>query len=160
DFIAAGLPDLLIQVLGGLLSKISTVVQVVKGLAQAGKATAGVWNSRNLDNAVLKGAPSEIISSVREQIKSSGYDGVKAAIKAGVIAGLSYIPAAGEVIATIANAIASVYAFVTKIFDHIKEVRLLGGVFTDAKHQLGAKLYEAPEAFNAWFKKSIASLPI
>ena len=114
-FISAGLPDLLIQILGALLSKITTAIAVVKGLAQAGKAAVATWRTRNWDQAVLKGAPSEIMSAVREQIKNSGYDGVKAAIKAGVLAGLSAIPGAGDVVGAIANAIASVYAFVTKV---------------------------------------------
>ena len=143
-----------------MVAKISTVVAVVKGLAQAGQAAVAVWNSRNLDKAVLGGAPSEIISGVRDQIKNSGYDGVKSAIKAGVLAGLSAIPGAGDVVGAIANAIASVYGFVTKVFDHFKEIRLLNKVFADAKMQLGAKLYETPDAFNLWFKKAIASLPI
>jgi hypothetical protein len=159
-FIAAGLPDLLIQVLGALVSKISTVIAVVKGLAQAGKAAVAAWNTRNWETAILKGAPSEIMGSVREQIKNSGYDGVKAAIKAGVLAGLSAIPGVGDVVGAIANAIASVYAFVTKIFDHFRELRLLKVVFADARTQLSAKLYESAAPFNTWFKKTIATLPI
>ncbi|HEY9230443.1 MAG TPA: hypothetical protein VIP11_27575 [Gemmatimonadaceae bacterium] len=160
DFIRAGLPDLLIQVLGGLLSKIGAVVDVVKGIAQAGSAAIAIWKTRNWEGAILKGAPSEIISAVREQIKNSGYDGIKSAIKAGVLAGLSYIPAAGDVIAAIATAVANIYAFVTKVFDHFKEIRLLNALFGDAKTQLRGKLFDRPAAFNAWFKKAIASLPI
>lgn len=160
DFIAAGLPDLLIQVLGGLLSKISTVVEVVKGLAAAGKAAAATWNSRNWDQAILKGAPSEIITGVRDQIKNSGYDGIKSALKAAVLAGISYIPAAGDVLAAIAGAVASVYAFVTKVFDHFKEIRLLKKIIGDAKTHLTAKLYDTPDDFNKWFKQSISNLPI
>lgn len=160
DFIMKGLPDLLIQVLGAVLSRISKVVDVVKGLAQAGKAAVAVWNSRNLDKAILEGAPSAIITGVRDQIKNSGYDGVKSAIKAGVLAGLSAIPGAGDVVGTIASAVASIYGFVTKVFDQFKEIRLLKAVIGDATTQLAAKLYDTPVAFNTWFKKAIAGLPI
>ncbi len=132
----------------------------MKGLAQAGKAAIGVWKSRNLDAAILKGSPNEIIKTVRDQIKNSGYDGVKSAIKAGVLAGLSAIPGAGDIVGAIASAISSVYCFVTKVFDHLKEVRHLKAVIIDAGAKLSNKLYETAGPFNLWFKKTIADLPI
>jgi hypothetical protein len=160
EFVIRGLPDLLVQVLGGLLSKVTTVVAVIKGLAQAGTAAVAIWRSRDCSKGILSGGPREIVDSVRQQIKEDGYKGVKDTLKAAVLAGLSAIPGAGDVVGAIASAIASVYAFVTKVFDHFREMGHLKKVIKEAKANLAGKLYDEAPNFQIWFKKTIAFLPI
>lgn len=160
NFVIKGLPDLLVQVLGGLLSKITTVYAVIKGLAQAGSAGIAVWSTRDCSKGIIAGAPREIIDSVRDQIKADGYKGVQDAVKAGVLAGLSAIPGAGDVVGAIASAISSIYAFVTKVFDHFREIHHLKKVIKEASSNLQGKLHEEAANFNKWFKKTIAFLPI
>jgi hypothetical protein len=154
------LPELLVQIFAGILSKLTAVVEVGKGIAQAISAARGAWRTRLIEEGVMSGHPQIVVHSVREQIKDYGYDGLKSAAKAGFLAGVAAIPGAGTVLGVIANAIASVVSFVTKAFDHFRGIRRLNRLFATARTKLEAGLHRYPEQFHEWFLETIAKLPI
>ncbi len=158
QFVVNALPDVILKVLGGVLSQLGAVKDFVSGLSAAAKAAIKVWKTRNLEEGIISGHPRMVVNSVRDQIKAAGYDGVKEAVKAALVGGLG-IAGAG-VAGTIVSALMTLYSVVTGMFGHLKEVYKLNKVFTEAKRKLTAKLYEQAEGFNEWFKGVIKDLPI
>jgi hypothetical protein len=155
NWIVQQLPELLLKVFAGTLSKVTTVNEIRKGLQSAGKAAIATWKTRHCAEGIMSGHPRIVVESVRQQIKNSGYDGVKSAVKVAFLAGLTFVPAAGEILSTIANAVASVWAFVTKVFDHFREMKKLKKIFLNAADLYSAEFYRRPKRFNRWFKDTI-----
>ncbi len=159
-WIVKNLPELLLQVFAGLLSKLTTAVDIGKGLVQALSAARGVWKTRLIEEGVMSGHPKIVVHTVREQIKNSGYKGIAGAAKAAMVAGVTAIPGAGTVLAVIANALASVIAFLYKVFDHFRGMLRLNRLFEDAKVHMEAQLHLRTAAFTLWFRGAIKYLPI
>ena len=154
------IPDLLVQIFAGLLSQLSAAVDIGKGLVQAVAAARGVWKTRLIEGGVMPGHPRLVVQTVREQIKESGYDGIKEAVSKAMLAGIGAIPGAGTVLGVIAKAIASVWAFVSKAFDHFRAISRLTQLFKDAAEKLDAELYKDAGAFYGWFRNALTHLPI
>jgi hypothetical protein len=157
QFILDHLPELLKTVLGAVAKNFSAAVDVIKGLAQATRAALAVFSSRNLEEGIISGHPRNIIGSVRDQIKAGGWDGIKSAVKASVLAAIGTLnPIAGVV----CSAVASVYGFVTDMYGRIKDRFKLNAIFADAKEKLSHNLHKDPQNFNDWFLKAISDLPV
>ena len=160
EWIVKQLPQLLMAVLAGLASKLTAVLEVASGLRTAARAAVGNWKARQVEAGVLSGQPRVVIQSIREQIKESGYDGLKSAFKAGALAALTMIPGAGTVVGAVASALASLWAFVTKVMDHFADYYVLNGIFVEARNKMWQGLHNRPLVFNRWFKNICKEMPL
>ena len=155
--IANMLPDLLKTILGAVLQNLGAAIEITKNLVQAGRAAVGVFSSRHLEDAVMSGHPRIVVGAVREQIKDSGWDGVKGAVKTALLTGAG---AANPVLGAVATAVASAYKFITDLWSRIKDRLRLGALIKEATEKRRARLYEDAAAFNDWFKNTIKDLPV
>lgn len=155
--IANALPELLKTILGAMLQNLGAAVDIVRNLAKAGKAAVATFSSRHLEDGVMSGHPRTVVSSVRQQIKDHGYDGVKEAVKTALITGVGV---ANPIAGTVVSAIAAVYKFVTELWARIKERVKLAGLIVEAGTHLGAQLHEDAAGFNKWFLKAIGDMPL
>lgn len=155
--IANLLPEIVKTMLGAVLQNLGAAIEITKNLVQAGRAAAGVFTSRHLEDGVMSGHPRIVVGAVREQIKDSGWDGVKGVVKTALLTGAS---AANPVLGAVASAVASVYKFITDLWSRIKDRMRLGALIEDAAAKRQAALHENAPAFNLWFKKVIKDLPV
>jgi hypothetical protein len=155
--LARMLPELLKSILGALLQNLGAAIDIARNLVKAGRAAAATFSSRHLEEGVKSGHPRVVVAAVRTQIKDSGWEGVKDAVKTALVTGVSMAnPIAGSVV----SAIASVYKFVTELYARIKDRVKLRGLIDIAKDKMRTGLHQNAAQFNTWFKDAIADLPI
>lgn len=151
------LPEIVKTMLGAVLQNLGAAIEITKNLVQAGRAAAGVFTSRHLEEGVMSGHPRIVVAAVREQIKDSGWDGVKGVVKTALLTGAS---AANPVLGAVASAVASVYKFITDLWSRIKDRMRLGTLIKEATVGRQSNLHENAAGFNIWFKEAIKDLPI
>jgi hypothetical protein len=155
--IANALPELVKQVLGALLQNLGAALDIAGNLVKAGRAAVATFSSRHLEEGVMSGHPRIVVTSVRDQIKDSGWDAVKDAVKTALVTGINV---ANPIAGTVVSAIAAIYKFVTDLYSRIKDRVKLRGLITDSKTKLTEGLHLEADQFNTWFKSAISDLPI
>ena len=156
-FVIARIPEIVGVVLASVLKQLKAVIDIAKNIKTAVSAAITAWQTRELEDGILSGHPRLIVQSVREQIKDKGKKAVKDAVKTALIAGIGI---ANPIAGTVVNAIASLYSFLSELYQRIKEQLHLRRFFEAARIQTAKALYKEPQEFQDWFAEEIKDLPI
>lgn len=157
SFVIARIPEIVGIVLGSVLKQLKAVAEIAKNIKTAVSAAIAAWQTRELEDGILSGHPRLIVQSVREQIKDKGKKAVKDAVKTALIAGIGI---ANPIAGTVVHAIASLFSFLSELYQRIEEQLHLRRFFEEARVQTAKALYKEPREFQDWFAEEIKDLPI
>jgi len=157
NWVVNRLPELVQQIAGGILSNLTDVYDIAKGLGGAAQAAYRHVRTHNYTAGIRSGHPRVIIQSVRDQLKDSLKDNLKGVVKTGAIAG---VKVANPIAGAIVGAIASLYAFSKELWGRAKDLFKLNAVFQQAKQHRIDRLAIRPSDFHRWFIDVIEDLPI